>query len=326
MASESRPPLPTLSVVMPNYNHGRFIGEALDAILSQSVAPSEVIVVDDASTDDSVTRIEAIAVRHPLVRLLRNERNRGVMASVNRGIAEAAGDFILSAAADDRVLPGLFEKSLRLLADHSAADICFSDLVFLDADSGEAHPKHLRFGREARYFSPREFVEWLPRSEGSIPGSGALFRRSALAAAGGFRESLRWHCDWFASLTLAFRGGCCYVPEPLSSLRFVGGSYSSGSFAFPAQREVLANLLDLLESEAFADVREAFYRSGVLAVFGLPLLRVVLLEKRLRHLTPRLPFRGIARRTAKDVLIRSGSHGLRKAYWELRHRWQTSRG
>lgn len=78
------PDRPTLCVLMPNYNHARFLPESLEAILAQSYPPLEVIVLDDASTDNSVEVIESFLRRDPRVRLVRNERNVGVERSVNR--------------------------------------------------------------------------------------------------------------------------------------------------------------------------------------------------------------------------------------------------
>src|ERR1044071_8971404 len=98
-----------LSVLMPNFNHGRFLPEALDAILGQSYQPFEVIVIDDASTDNSVEILERFAARHSCIRLVRNEQNMGVMHNVNHLLNLASGDYLLFAAADDVILPGFFE-------------------------------------------------------------------------------------------------------------------------------------------------------------------------------------------------------------------------
>jgi glycosyltransferase involved in cell wall biosynthesis len=68
----------TLSVIMVNYNHGKFIGEALDAILSQSYRPMEIIVIDDASTDNSLEIIQQFVRRDLIIRLIRREKNMGV--------------------------------------------------------------------------------------------------------------------------------------------------------------------------------------------------------------------------------------------------------
>src|SRR5258707_12471256 len=70
---------PTLSVVLPNYNHARFIGRALAALLGQERAADEIIVIDDGSTDDSVAVIERIAAAAPTIRLLRSPSNAALI-------------------------------------------------------------------------------------------------------------------------------------------------------------------------------------------------------------------------------------------------------
>src|SRR5205809_2814761 len=115
--------LPSLSVVVPNYNHSQFLPAALGAILEQSVPASEVIVIDDASTDNSLEILNGFARKHPNLKVHRNEKNQGVLFGMRRGIELARSDYVLFAAADDQVLPGFFEKSLRLLARHPEAGL-----------------------------------------------------------------------------------------------------------------------------------------------------------------------------------------------------------
>ena len=97
------PGLPTFSVVMPNFNHARYLEAALQAHLAQSVPPLEIIVVDDASTDESVAIVERLATEHSRLRLIRLARNGGVNAAINRGLREARGDYVSVSAADDLV-------------------------------------------------------------------------------------------------------------------------------------------------------------------------------------------------------------------------------
>ena len=115
---------PTLSVITANYNHAHLIGEALDAILRQSLRPLELIVVDDGSTDNSVEVIERFARRDTTIRLVRNERNMGAQLTSNRGLQHASGAYMYFAAADDRILPGFFEKSIALLTQYPQAGLC----------------------------------------------------------------------------------------------------------------------------------------------------------------------------------------------------------
>ena len=82
-------PSTDLSLILTNYNHARYLPQSISAVLSQSVRPKEFIILDDASTDDSLQVLEAFAARDPIIRLVRNERNRGVCATIQRGIGLA---------------------------------------------------------------------------------------------------------------------------------------------------------------------------------------------------------------------------------------------
>ena len=115
----------SISVIIPNYNHSRYIVGQLDALAAQTLPPLEVIVVDDASTDDSVEVVERFAQRHPIVRLLRNERNLGVVATLNRGLKEARGELVYFGAADDLVAPCLIESAQSLSERYPQAGIYF---------------------------------------------------------------------------------------------------------------------------------------------------------------------------------------------------------
>src|SRR5882762_4010768 len=128
--------LPSLSVVVLNYNHAEYLPRSLGAILGQSVQPLEILVMDDASTDNSIEVIENLGRQHPHIRLHRNERNLGVVPNINRGIDLAMGDYVLSAAADDELVPGFFEKSLRVLAQHPQAALSATISVFREAHTG----------------------------------------------------------------------------------------------------------------------------------------------------------------------------------------------
>src|SRR4051812_18986927 len=101
---------PTLSVVHANYNHGKYISRAIEAIVSQSRPPDEYIILDDGSTDNSVEIIERYAARYPYIQVVKNERNLGLMANTPRLLGMAKSDYLYTAASDDHILPGFFEK------------------------------------------------------------------------------------------------------------------------------------------------------------------------------------------------------------------------
>lgn len=115
---------PLVSAILPAYNAERHVGVAIRSILAQSFDDFELIVIDDGSTDGTVDLIKGIG--DPRIRLLRNETNRGIIFSLNRGIEEAGGRYIARMDADDISLPRRLEKQVAFMEAHPAVGLCGS--------------------------------------------------------------------------------------------------------------------------------------------------------------------------------------------------------
>lgn len=264
-------PTADLSVVMPNYNHARFLPRALDAILAQSPAPREVIVLDDASTDNSIRVIQDYACRHASLRFIQNERNLGVVATMNRGLALARSTYVLFAAADDYVLPGFFAKAFQQLAAHPEAGLCTALDSYQHGENGVCERNVITaWGDSASYYPPDELVAVFRHT---IPGHATICRRDALQEQGGFQSGLRWYCDWFAFLTVAFRRGACQIPEMLAIRVLLPENYSAAARSGETHVGVLGVFLELMRRGDFADVASAFQRNGAASIFGTDLIR-----------------------------------------------------
>jgi len=285
--------VPALSVVVPNYNHGRYLEAALQAHLDQTVPPLEIIVVDDASTDDSCAVVERVSAKHPSVKLIRLAANGGVNAAINRGLREASGDYVCFSAADDLVARDFAARSLEVLAPHPTAGLCFSDPALLLGDSGVVRRFALFLSDRPCMLSSSDIKRVLKRNYFSFPSNTILYRRDTLAALGGFVEELRWYADWFASYVLAFRHGACYVPEVLAFFRVSADSYAArGVRQRGVQRDLLYCMLDLLESGALTDVAPSFRGSAILPELRARVLMWLLASPRhRRYLTPWLAVR-----------------------------------
>src|SRR5687767_14566662 len=103
---------PTVSVVIPTYNYGRYVGDAIDSALAQTRPPDEVVVVDDGSTDDTPDRLAAYGDRIRVVR----QTNQGLSAARNAGIRAAHGDWVAFLDSDDAFHPRKLELQLGALA------------------------------------------------------------------------------------------------------------------------------------------------------------------------------------------------------------------
>jgi glycosyltransferase involved in cell wall biosynthesis len=232
--------LPTLSVVVANYNHARYLPTALRCILEQSIRPLEVLVIDDGSTDNSIAVVEDLARQEPLIKLLPNDRNRGVTYTFNRGLVLARGEYIYGAAADDQVLPGFFAETLAMAAEHQEAGILFGDVVKVD-DSGNQLAYFGLSGRKERtYFTPSTFLEdYLANEQPGHSLCGAtIYRRDRLVEMGGYSDSLGSWVDTFVTRAIGLRYGACYVPKPFMQWRYQPNSLAHGTTTWEALRIV----------------------------------------------------------------------------------------
>src|SRR5262249_54555983 len=150
---------------MPNYNHAGFLSQSLTAILEQSYPIKELIVVDDASIDNSTQIIEAMARHHPKIRLFRNPRNQGVCYTANRAFEETTGDYIYCAGADDRVLPGFFEKTMGLLAAYPQAGLCCSFGATICGETAKIKENRLCWSDRPAYLGPCQLARALRAGE-----------------------------------------------------------------------------------------------------------------------------------------------------------------
>lgn len=271
----------TLSVLVPNYNHSRYLESYIGQMFEQSRPADEVIVVDDASTDNSVEIIQKLARRDHRIRWFRNERNLGVVGSLNRALHEATGEYIYGGAPDDGVLPGAFEKSMRLLERHPDAGLCFWYSLSLNHRTGALLENPIFLTKEPAHLSADEVAEAMdriaiPGHAQDVPGNAAIWKRSEHLRTGAYRENLRWHADWFALQVVALRCGACFIPEPLALTRIDYESFSrSGRYDWPRQKIVLENILELLRSDEFRDVLPRFQKGKLLSQFAPWIVRVV---------------------------------------------------
>lgn len=215
-----------LSVILPCYNHARLLPRALTSLLDQSLPPDEIIVIDDASTDNTPEVVAGFASRDKRIRPMLNPGNLGTVSNCNRGIAIATGEFLHFAAADDWVLPRFYEKTIRQLEIYSSAAYCSTRSQGVTEAGEVVGIREPRIMIQAGLISPAAFTD-LYRDRGNwIRGNACVYRRRILDDEGGFPEQLLSFSDGFMGLFLGARYGACYVPEILAACRIAPDSYS----------------------------------------------------------------------------------------------------
>lgn len=161
---------PLVSVVMPAWNAAGFIHEGIASVLAQTLADFELVVVDDASTDDTAAVVQAIG--DPRIVLLRLATNSGAVGARNAGIAIARGRYIALLDADDLAQPQRLARQVELL-ERSGADLCAANHETWNTETGRRRPGK-QYVRDADLKAV--MAVFCPIVNSSVTGKAEVFR------------------------------------------------------------------------------------------------------------------------------------------------------
>jgi glycosyltransferase involved in cell wall biosynthesis/SAM-dependent methyltransferase len=200
-----REPKPLVSVVITNYNYGRYLPQAIDSVLSQSYPEVELVVVDDGSTDESG---DVLARYRGRLRVIRQE-NRGVSAARNRGVSETRGELVAFLDADDVWLPEKLLRQVEAFRNRLVGMVC-CEMRYLDAAGA-------RTGSTSSDLGPDPLRRLALLRGPGVPGAGstAVVRRSLFERVGLFDERLSTSADWDFCRRVTCRSEIAILPEPL---------------------------------------------------------------------------------------------------------------
>jgi len=291
---------PRVSVCIPTFNHAHFLSDAIGSVLAQTYRDFELVVVDNASTDDTPEVVRAYMARDPRIRYVRNPANLGAQRNLNRCVESASGEYVNVLCADDLLAPTALQELVRALDRHPRASLAACARVMVDADLRPL--RVLSFSRKAELVGGGEVIRRCLTSGNVIGEPSAVLLRRADAARG-FDERFRQLIDLEMWCHLLTKGDLAFVPEPLCRFRWHEGSETRrnlDSLSFIPEYRMLV--------EAYLDERDGglVLRSKMQVAFDVWALQRRGLPVREAHRTIRkicplawfylfLPFKALAR-------------------------------
>ena len=221
---------------MPTRNHARYIRSALDSLVAQTRRPHRILVIDDASTDETPGILREYTDRYDFISVVTHEQNRGTVPRMQEGLATFESEYALFMASDDFFDTTLCAKSLELMDRNPQAAFCAVQVIDVDEQG-----RYLRrcptvsARRGATFLEPRDVVRELTRHGNGFHGLGTVYRTALLREAGGFDESLQSFADGYVSQLLGAKHGACAIPEGLAFCRKMDGSYYSTTIRDPVR-------------------------------------------------------------------------------------------
>lgn len=248
--------LPLVSILIPTFNGAKYIGQALDSALAQTYPNIEIIVHDDASTDNTPG---VLAQYHDhRLRVIRTEDNHGMIGGWNYIVDQARGEYLKFLASDDLLEPDCVQKLVMAALSHPSAVLITCQRKFIDEEGSVV--KKMGFSSESEIVNGLEHAKWILTTlrENKIgEPTAVVYPRALVKQAGEYDSKFSQFADFEYWIRLLQFGDLVYVHQPLCSFRVHRGSNTSA--AIRDGRFI---------TESFALIHK-YYKVPYLATFGL---------------------------------------------------------
>ena len=213
-----------VSVCIPSHNGAPFLAAAIDSVLAQEFEDFELIVSDDASTDDT----QGVCERYddPRFRAVKSEARLGQAGNWNRCVELASGTYVILLHADDELRPGYLRRAVHVLEAHHDVALLHCTVEHIDA-SGRPLSAERLFDVD-RIDRDDSTLRHLLLDGCVVNPAGVLVRREAYEHAGRFTDKIVWGADWHMWTRIALQSAVAYLAEPLALYRQHGHSGTTG--------------------------------------------------------------------------------------------------
>jgi glycosyltransferase involved in cell wall biosynthesis len=182
-----------IDVIIPCYNYGCFLYQCVNSVLGQVGVDVRVLVIDDASPDNTAEVAAALAKENPKVSVIRHSTNKGHINTYNEGIEWASADYMLLLSADDYLLPGALARATNLLDAHPEVGFTFGNVIELN-DNGNETPTNSVIkptnDSDKRILEGRELIELTGAEGNQVTTCSAVVRTELQKHLGGYRQEL----------------------------------------------------------------------------------------------------------------------------------------
>lgn len=211
--------MPKVSVIMPAYNHGKYITEAIESVLAQDFTDFELMIVDDGSTDDTVAMIKRISDSR--IKLIEFPVNQSACVAANRAIREAAGEYVAMLSSDDAFLPGKLKRQVDFLDTHPNVLAVFGKAEIVN-EIGEPLTDEENYYLHVFEMQNRSNAEWLKHffyQGNCLCHPSVMIRRSCFEQIGYYDERLALVADLDYWIRICLAGEIFILQDKLIRFR-----------------------------------------------------------------------------------------------------------
>lgn len=259
-----------VTICIPTYNYGRFIGHAIESALAQDFSDYELLILDNASQDNT----EEVVKRYsdPRLQYIKNASNIGFVGNINKGLELARGEYIIYLHADDIWYEGILTKEVQLLDENNAVTVVHTAEKLLDNQGKVIKINKSPWDRITQ--GPKAFRDYF-RLGWYLSFSSCMMRRSVLTEIGGFDPAFGLLADAGSFLRLCLAGDVAFINECLVGYRLHGESLTSGLLVGGKYFQEQKKLLDIVFTWPATRAKDLqHYKYSVLGSLALTIVKM----------------------------------------------------
>lgn len=244
---------PFVSVIIPNYNHARYLPERLENVLGQTYQNFEVIILDDCSTDDSRDVIERYRDNPHVSQIIYNEENSGrVFKQWKKGLSLAKGDLLWIAESDDKCEPTFLERLVQCFIDHPTLSLAFSKSLLFN-DAGKTWTMDTE-GLSEDVYTSRDFISrFMSRGCPMLNASACVFSKAAFEKIDDRYTEFRCSGDRMFWTLISERGDVAVIGDRLNHYRKHGDNTTAHGFQHGINQRETKLILDYIFGKGYID-------------------------------------------------------------------------
>ncbi len=256
--------MPKVSVILPSYNHEKYLAETIESILGQTFGDFEMIIIDDFSGDSSTEIITDYAKRDKRISYRFHRNNQGIARSLNEGITLSGDEYFAYCSSDDIWEKERLEIGLEIMERSPEIGLSYSEAMVIDEEDKPTGQKFSSlYPSPTGKYSGNLFDTLFGRN--IICGSSILIRKSS-ARGLGFNEELKYLNDWLYYLEVAEKNKLSYITQPLVKYRVHEGNTRLDTSGYARDYLLMLKIISAKYPEQIKENREAlaelYYNAG----------------------------------------------------------------